>query len=108
MNLKGRHFLTLKDYTPEEIAYLLELSADLKKKKKEGVLVDTLRGKNVALIFEKTSTRTRCSFEVAAFDLGMHATFLDPSASQIACNRNSGVQKTPYSFPLAQRQNFFC
>ena len=66
MNLKGRHFLTLKDYTPEEIAYLLELSADLKKKKKEGVLVDTLRGKNVALIFEKTSTRTRCSFEVAA------------------------------------------
>ena len=66
MNLKGRHFLTLKDYTPEEIAYLLELSADLKKKKKEGVLTDTLRGKNVALIFEKTSTRTRCSFEVAA------------------------------------------
>ena len=69
MNLKGRHFLTLKDYTPEEIAYLLELSADLKKKKKEGVLTDTLRGKNVALIFEKTSTRTRCSFEVAAHDL---------------------------------------
>ena len=76
MNLKGRHFLTLKDYTPEEIAYLLELSADLKKKKKEGVLVDTLRGKNVALIFEKTSTRTRCSFEVAAHDLGMGTTYL--------------------------------
>ena len=75
MNLKGRHFLTLKDYTPEEIAYLLELSADLKKKKKEGVLTDTLRGKNVALIFEKTSTRTRCSFEVAAHDLGMGTTY---------------------------------
>ena len=83
MNLKGRHFLTLKDYTPEEIAYLLELSADLKKKKKEGVLVDTLRGKNVALIFEKNSTRTRCSFEVAAHDLGMGTTYLDPKGSQI-------------------------
>ena len=83
MNLKGRHFLTLKDYTQEEIAYLLELSADLKKKKKEGVLVDTLRGKNVALIFEKTSTRTRCSFEVAAHDLGMGTTYLDPKGSQI-------------------------
>ena len=83
MNLKGRHFLTLKDYTPEEIAYLLELSADLKKKKKEGVLVDTLRGKNVALIFEKTSTRTRCSFEVAAHDLGMGTTYLDPKGSQL-------------------------
>lgn len=83
MNLKGRHFLTLKDYTPEEIAYLLELSADLKKKKKEGVLIDTLRGKNVALIFEKTSTRTRCSFEVAAHDLGMGTTYLDPKGSQI-------------------------
>ena len=83
MNLKGRHFLTLKDYTPEEFAYLLELSADLKKKKKEGVLVDTLRGKNVALIFEKTSTRTRCSFEVAAHDLGMGTTYLDPKGSQI-------------------------
>ena len=83
MNLKGRHFLTLKDYTPEEIAYLLEMSADLKKKKKEGVLTDTLRGKNVALIFEKTSTRTRCSFEVAAHDLGMGTTYLDPKGSQI-------------------------
>ena len=60
MDLKGRHFLTLKDYTPEEITYLLDLAADLKDKKKQGVLVDSLRGKNVALIFEKTSTRTRC------------------------------------------------
>ena len=91
MNLKGRHFLTLKDYTPEEIAYLLELSADLKKKKKEGVLVDTLRGKNVALIFEKTSTRTRCSFEVAAHDLGMGTTYLDPKGSQIGKKRASQI-----------------
>lgn len=83
MNLKGRHFLTLKDYTPEEITYLLDLSAKLKEKKKKGILVDTLRGKNVALIFEKTSTRTRCAFEVAAHDLGMGTTYLDPSGSQI-------------------------
>ena len=83
MNLKGRHFLTLKDYTPEEILYLLDLSAGLKAKKKAGVPVDTLRGKNVALIFEKTSTRTRCAFEVAAHDLGMGTTYLDPSGSQI-------------------------
>ena len=83
MNLKGRHFLTLKDFTPEEIAYLLELSAELKAKKKQRIPVDTLRGKNVALIFEKTSTRTRCSFEVAAHDLGMGTTYLDPKSSQI-------------------------
>ena len=62
MDLKGRDFLTLKDFTPEEISYLLDLSAELKDKKKKGIPVDTLRGKNVALIFEKTSTRTRCSF----------------------------------------------
>lgn len=83
MNLKGRHFLTLKDYTPEEISYLLDLAAQLKEKKKQGIPVDTLRGKNVALIFEKTSTRTRCSFEVAAHDLGMGTTYLDPKSSQI-------------------------
>lgn len=83
MDLTGRSFLTLKDYTPEEIHYLLDLSALLKEKKKKGIRVDTLRGRNVALIFEKTSTRTRCSFEVAAHDLGMHVTYLDPSASQI-------------------------
>lgn len=83
MNLKGRNFLTLKDYSPEEIAYLLELAADLKDKKKKGIPVDTHRGKNVALIFEKTSTRTRCAFEVAAHDLGMGSTYLDPSGSQI-------------------------
>lgn len=83
MDLKGRNFLTLKDFTKEEIEYLLDLSADLKKKKKEGVLTDTLKGKNIALIFEKNSTRTRCSFETAAHDLGMGTTYLDPKSSQI-------------------------
>lgn len=83
VNLKGRNFLTLKDFTPEEITYLIDLAAELKEKKKQGVPVDVLRGKNVALIFEKTSTRTRCSFEVAAHDLGMGTTYLDPVASQI-------------------------
>ena len=83
MDLKGRNFLTLKDFSPEEIGYLLDLSAELKEKKKKGIPVDMHRGKNVALIFEKTSTRTRCSFEVAAHDLGMGTTYLDPSGSQI-------------------------
>jgi len=83
MNLKGRDFLKLLDFTTEEIAYLVDLAADLKDKKKKGIPVDTLRGKNVALIFEKTSTRTRCAFEVAAHDLGMGATYLEPASSQI-------------------------
>lgn len=83
MNLKGRDFLKLLDFTSEEIQYMVDLAADLKDKKKKGIMVDTLRGKNVALIFEKTSTRTRCSFEVAAHDLGMGTTYLDPSSSQI-------------------------
>ncbi len=83
MNLKGRNFLKLKDFTPEEILYMIDLSADLKAKKKQGIRHDSLVGKNIALIFEKTSTRTRCSFEVAAHDLGMHVTYLDPSGSQI-------------------------
>ena len=83
MNLIGRSFLTLKDFTPEEITYLLDLAAELKDKKKKGVPVDDYRGKNVALIFEKTSTRTRCSFEVAAHDMGMGTTYLDPKGSQI-------------------------
>ena len=82
MNLKGRNFLTLKDYTPEEIHYLIDLAAELKEKKKQGIPHDELKGKNIVLIFEKTSTRTRCAFEVAAYDLGMHATYLDPTASQ--------------------------
>ncbi len=82
-SLKGRNFLKLLDFTPDEILHMIDLAADLKKKKKEGTLHAYHRGKNVALIFEKTSTRTRCSFEVAASDLGMHSTFLDPTASQI-------------------------
>ena len=83
MNLQGRHFLTLKDFTAEEIRYLLDLSKELKDKKKRGIVEKPLEGKNIALIFEKTSTRTRCSFEVAAHDLGMGVTYLDPSGSQI-------------------------
>lgn len=83
VNLKGRDFLKLLDFTREEIEYLLDLAAELKEKKKSGIPVDSLRGKNVALIFEKTSTRTRCSFEVAAHDLGMGTTYLDPQGSQI-------------------------
>lgn len=83
IDLIGRDFLKLLDFTPEEIAYLVDLAARLKKKKKEGILHDVFRGKNIALIFEKTSTRTRCSFEVAAHDLGMGTTYLDPSGSQI-------------------------
>ena len=83
MNLKGRNFLTLKDFSPEEITYLIDLAADLKDKKKKGIPINHYVGKNVALIFEKTSTRTRCSFEVAAHDMGMGTTYLDPSGSQI-------------------------
>lgn len=82
-SLKGRDFLKLLDFTAEEISYLVDLAASYKKKKHDGVLHDELRGKNVALIFEKTSTRTRCSFEVAAHDLGMGTTYLDPDGSQI-------------------------
>ncbi|MBO5556605.1 MAG: ornithine carbamoyltransferase [Oscillospiraceae bacterium] len=83
MDLKGRSFLKLLDYTPAEIGYLLDLAAELKAKKKAGIPHKLHEGKNVALIFEKTSTRTRCSFEVAAADLGMHPVYLDPKASQI-------------------------
>ena len=83
MNLQGRHFLTLKDFTPEEIRYFLDVSRELKEKKKKGVVEKPFEGKNIALIFEKTSTRTRCSVEVAAHDLGMGVTYLDPSGSQI-------------------------
>ena len=81
--LKGRSFLTLLDFTPEEIDGLLALSADLKRKKKAGISHRYCEGKNIALIFEKTSTRTRCAFEVAANDLGIHPVYLDPKGSQI-------------------------
>lgn len=83
MNLKGRDFLKLLDFSPEEIKELISLAAELKAKKKAGVPHRLCEGKNIALIFEKTSTRTRCSFEVAAHDLGMGCTYLDPSGSQI-------------------------
>lgn len=83
ISLKGRDFLTLKDFTPEEIRYMLDVSKELKEKKKNGVVEKPFEGKNIALIFEKTSTRTRCSFEVAAHDLGMGVTYLDPKGSQI-------------------------
>ena len=82
-SLKNKDFLKLLDFTPEEIAYLLELAADLKAKKKAGIPHALCQGKNIALIFEKTSTRTRCAFEVAARDLGMGVTYLDPTGSQI-------------------------
>lgn len=83
INLKGRNFLKLLDFSAEEIEYLLDLAADYKEKKKQGILHRDCEGKNIALIFEKTSTRTRCSFEVAASDLGMGSTYLDPTGSQI-------------------------
>ena len=82
-NLTNRSFLKLLDYTPAEMEFLLDLAAELKEKKKKGIPHKLCEGKNIALIFEKTSTRTRCAFEVAGYDLGMHCTFLDPSASQI-------------------------
>ena len=82
-NLRNRHFLKLLDFTPEEIRFLLNLSADLKKAKYGGYEQPRLKGKNIALIFEKASTRTRCAFEVAAFDQGAQVTYLGPSGSQI-------------------------
>ena len=92
MDLKGRNFLKLLDFTPEEIRGLVDLSAELKAKKKAGTDTRVLTGKNICLIFEKTSTRTRCSFEVAAHDLGMQTTYLDPSASQMG--RKESVRDT--------------
>ena len=83
VNLKGRSFLTLMDFTPEEIRYMLDLSHDLKSKKRAGIHNEVLKGKNIVLLFEKTSTRTRCAFEVAALDEGAHITFLDSSSSQM-------------------------
>ncbi|MBP0990509.1 MAG: ornithine carbamoyltransferase [Oscillospiraceae bacterium] len=83
MNLKGKNFLKLLDFSSEEIDYLINLAAELKQKKKNGIEHKLCSGKNIALIFEKTSTRTRCSFEVAAHDLGMNVTYLDPDSSQM-------------------------
>ena len=83
MDFKGKSFLKLLDFTPAEIECLIDLAAELKYKKKSGIPHKLCQGKNIALIFEKASTRTRCSFEIAAYDLGMHVTYLDPSGSQI-------------------------
>ena len=83
VDLRGRSFLTLMDFTPEEIRYMLDLGHKLKAKKKSGQIGDLLRGKNVVLMFDKTSTRTRCSFEVACHDEGAHVTFLDSKSSQV-------------------------
>lgn len=82
VNLKGKSFLTLMDFTTEEIRYFLDLAHDLKAKKNNGITGDSMKGKNIAIIFEKTSTRTRCSFEVACHDEGGHVTFIDPDSSQ--------------------------
>lgn len=83
INLQNRHFLTLLDFTPQEITFLLQLAVKLKGQKQNGIEQQALKGKNVALIFEKTSTRTRCAFEVAAYDQGAHVTYLGPTGSQI-------------------------
>ena len=83
VNLKGRSFLTLMDFTPQELRYLLDLGHDLKRKKRAGIPGEILRGKNIALLFEKTSTSTRCAFEVAVHDEGGHVTFLEPGSSQM-------------------------
>jgi len=82
-NLKNRSFLKLLDFSPREIAFLLDLSADLKKAKYSGLERPMLKGKNIALIFEKSSTRTRCAFETAAYDQGAHITYLGSSGSQM-------------------------
>ena len=83
VNLKGRSFLTIMDFTPEEVRYLLDLAHDLKAKKRAGIRGEMLRGKNIVLLFQKTSTRTRCAFEVAAYDEGAQVTFLDSGSSQM-------------------------
>ena len=90
MNLHRRSFLNLTDFTPAEIAGLLDLAAELKAAKKEGREVRRLSGKNIALIFEKTSTRTRCAFEVAAHDQGAHVTYIGPGSSQIGARPRRG------------------
>ena len=83
MNLKGRHLLTLLDFTPEEISYLLDLAKRLKEEKKQGIEHKHLKNKNIVLLFQKDSTRTRCAFEVAGFDLGMGVTYIGPTGSQM-------------------------
>ena len=101
VNLKGRSFLTLLDFSPEEIRYLLDLAHELKAKKKAGIIGDSLRGKNVVLMFEKTSTRTRCSFEVAIHDEGGHVTYLDSGSSQVGKKESiEDTAKVLYGGPM--------
>ena len=88
MNLKGRNFLTLKDFSPEEIQGLLDLAADLKAKKKQGILGNSLKGKNIALIFEKPSTRTRCAFTVGCTDEGAHPEYLGTNDIQLGAKES--------------------
>ena len=88
VNIRGIHFLKLLDYTPQEIRYLLDLSKEFKNMKRNGTPHRYLEGKNIVLLFEKTSTRTRCSFEVAGRDLGMGVTYLDPGSSQMGKNES--------------------
>ena len=96
VDLSGRNFLKLLDYSTDEILYLIDLAAELKAMKKAGERHDWLHGKNVVLLFEKTSTRTRCSFEVGAMDLGMGVTYLDPKSSQMGpCGTALPPSSTP-------------
>ena len=90
MNIEGKSFLKLLDFTSEEIEGLVDLAMEFKKKKYAGTPHRLCEGKNIALVFEKTSTRTRCAFEVAAADLGMHAVYLDPTGSQIGKKEKIG------------------
>ena len=93
VNLKNRDLLKLLDYTPEEVEYLLDLSRELKEKKKKGIPHRLCEGKNVVLLFEKDSTRTRCAFEVAAADLGMSSTYLGPTGSQMGKKESIATQR---------------
>lgn len=95
-NLRNRHFLTLLDFSQKEMEFLLNLSEDLKRAKYAGIEQQTLKGKNIALIFEKDSTRTRCAFEVAAADQGASTTYLGPTGSQMGKKRNSSRYSTRF------------
>ena len=108
VNIKGRSFLTLKDFSGEEIRYLLDLARDLKSKKRAGIVGESLKGKNIVLMFDKTSTRTRCSFEVAARDEGAGVTYLDKSSSQVSCEllNMSDINTSDLSFRFITEEKF--
>ena len=103
MDLKGRSFLTLLDFNKEEIRYMLDLAHELKAKKKKGILGEELKGKNIVLVFDKSSTRTRCSFEVAAMDEGAHVTYLTNSHM----NKKESIECNIFYFPLFNSNFFF-